>query len=99
MPEKEEKDRVAEQLGLRGKLKGTENEFWVNLQREPKTGQWIWNNMTEHVLKYTTSGFGQRAALKGKSVPNPTRESNEVRGPARPPAFRDWGRPEIVRKL
>ena len=59
-------DRVTKQLGLRGKLHGTKNEFWVNLQKEPKTGQWLWNNMTEQVLKYTNSNFGQWSALKGK---------------------------------
>lgn len=68
VPEKEELERVAEQLGLQGKLNGGSkiNEFWVNLQKEPKTGRWLWNGSTENVLKYTYNNFGQYSMLKGK---------------------------------
>ena len=72
VPDKEDMDRVAEQLGLRGKLNDSKiNEFWVNLQKEPKTGQWQWNNATDNVLKYTNSNFGQWAMLKGKVTRRP----------------------------
>lgn len=66
--EKEELERVAEQLGLQGKLNGGSkiNEFWVNLQKEPKTGRWLWDGSTENVLKYTSNNFGQYSMLKGK---------------------------------
>lgn len=68
MLEKEELERVAEQLGLQGKLNGGSkiNEFWVNLQKEPKTGRWLWDGSTENVLKYTSNNFGQYSMLKGK---------------------------------
>ena len=71
VPEKEEMERVAEQLGLRGRLNDSKinelglNEFWVDLQKEPDSGQWRWNKSPNRVLKYTYNNFGHWAMLKG----------------------------------
>jgi len=71
VPEKEEMERVAEQLGLRGRLNDSKinelglNEFWVDLQKEPNSGQWRWNKSPHRVLKYTYNNFGHWAMLKG----------------------------------